>query len=297
MNFLPFFNFLCLIIFYQICTQISAWDYRIILKCLAWVVVGTLIWCIVQAFGVDPFFSLLKGVPIMTEGKESVVVGFVGNFTHLSAYLGMMLPLLFMLRKRLAWSSVAVLFVIILFFVNYGQYTVPITGIITACVTFLYYMWKTNRKGFIIAVSILCVSAGIYYFNLSEIARKALISSEGRLGEWTAYIPTIKKHFLFGQGLGAVNIASIVSGSPMNHSHCEYIQMLVEIGFVGLVAIGYCIYDTFRGKIDTHETVIMKAVLLGFLVQSATLFPAHLWLMITPVVFCYAGVYKHKEIA
>lgn len=293
----PFLNLLYLAIFYKLIVQyLDKKKIKLILKWLSYLILLTLFYCVIQSFKLDQLHNTIKGI-YLGEGAlydlgHPAVIGFIGNPTHLSAYLGMCLPFLFLYKKP--WLSISLLFIIISFFTNYGSRTVPITGIIVAIVTLLYCLFCFGKKKFVIGILILLILIGAVclFFDLGS----ELLSAKGRIGVWEEYWEYIKPSFILGRGLGANKVISTYSPDfkSFNHLHNEFLQVLLELGIIGLLIIIYGVWDFFRIKNKSKEDIILKAVFLGFLVQSFTLFPAHLWMTSSLAMFVYGCSYIRR---
>ena len=300
-NILPFFNFVCILVFYKLAVQYLNKDrIKIILRYLSYVLIITLFYCVFQSFGFDQFFKQveIKKAWYFNSFNHPAVTGFIGNPTHLSAYLGMCLPLLFSFkRKTTKVLSITLLFVIILFYTNWGSNTVPVTGIVVAIATLLYYCLRTCKVKFIIALTVCIISIRLLLDRIDINYIKGLLNSQSRLNIWAYYLENIKDNFVTGRGLGVVNILARKSNwQDFRFLHNEYLHFLIETGILGLSAIFYCIYDFFTVKVKpSKEKVILEALFLGFLIQSATLYPAHLWLMGSVGLIAYAGKYALKN--
>ena len=175
----------------------------------------------------------------------------------------------------------------------------PITGIIVGIFTFLYYVFRTNKK---LAFTLFAFLAGfgiIYYAKSSPESKEFIFATSGRQPVWDYYWLWAKKSFIVGNGLGATNVlSSLTKFKAFNLVHNEYLQFLFELGIIGILLIAYCIWDYLKLKAKEHETIISKGIFLGFLIQSYALYPAHLWIPATTVVFLYAGSYilKNEEL-
>ena len=108
-----------------------------------------------------------------------------------------------------------------------------------------------------------------------------------------------KDTFITGKGLNMVNALSKKLDKEqkhrMRHLHCEPLHFIVEIGFVGVMLAIWCIWSVLRLPVSSNLAWILKSVFIGFTFQSLSLFPAHLWMMSTTWMFCYAGLYLLKE--
>ena len=300
--FLPFVNLLCIVIFYQIIVSyLTSKSITTVIKSLSLVLIITLLYCTLQSFGIDPFMKVNLAVTEWKSGyymkfKHPAVVGFIGNPTHLSAYLGMCVPLLFIWKPVRAWLSTALLFIVICFCTNWGSKAVPITGIITAVIVLWYYLYKTSKKQFICFVLLSVLLGAVLLFKENT---NILFEENSRLAIWKYYLTESKKTFLFGRGLGTIlQLSKSSVFSSVSKLHNEFIHFHFEIGLAGLLLILFAIEDFFKLKVkETKQVIILKSVFLGFLIQSLTLYPAHLWFTGATAVLAYSGVYamKNKE--
>lgn len=295
---LPFFNFVCILLFYQIIVQhLNKEMISKILRCLSYVLVITLGYCTLQYFGLGQGMEVIetKHIDYYAWFKHPAVTGFIGNPTHLSAYLGMCLPLLFMQRKPIL--SISLLLFIVLFFLNWGAKTVPLTGIVVSFATLGYYLFKTNRKNFLFLIISIIVFGTILIKRTDTNYLNSFFSSQSRVSIWEYYFELIKSNFITGKGLGIVNILAKQSKwTDFRFLHNEYLHFLVELGLVGVVSIFACIYGFFKLKVkESKEKIILEALFLGFIIQSFTLYPAHLWLMVSIGILAYASKYALKN--
>lgn len=294
-SFLSFFNFLCLVLFYIVCVQhLNREDIYKILKWFSCSVFVMLVYCVLQEFRLDPFFRVINDLPY--KAIKPAVVGIIGNPTHLSGYLGMCLPVFFG-KKWFNYLSIILVWVILLFFTNFGNETatVAVSGIVVGICTTTYYLWKTNRKllwKFLIVIAIL-VSIVVLK------SERNLFNLEGRDGYWSLYLKLSQAHPLKGTGLGAVNVIANQQTDRwlkmVRHLHNEYLHFYFELGLIGLMIILYSIIDFFRVKLKEDDTTIkLKSLFLGFLISCLFTFPAHLWVVSTLAFFAYAGIYALK---
>jgi O-antigen ligase len=281
-----FFNLLTMVIFYRLCVEyLTPVDVTRILKLLVWVVIITMGFCVLQYYGLSQWLKpITEGLLIQTKGRHPVV-GFIGNPTHLSAYLGMMLPVLFMKSRRFAVISVGLLFTIICCTTSYIFKEVPVTGIVVALSTLLLYTVKREKIMFFFILSILFFTALFCYDKISG----KTFGDNGRFGMYQTKFTESKDKFVTGVGLGITRLKAIQTKDPNKHFHNEYLQSLNETGIIGLLIILYIIWGYLKIPTYDKEGVIMKCVFIGFLLQSFTLYPAHLWLVSSTATFVYAG--------
>jgi O-antigen ligase len=122
-----------------------------------------------------------------------------------------------------------------------------------------------------------------------------MLIDNGRLNQWIQYIPMLQRNIITGGGLNFVNTYSSSIGSIFDKLHCEYLQIIVEIGIVGLGFIAWMIWDLFTKKVNTtKESAIIRACLAGFCINALTLYPFHLWAISILIVFLYSSIYALK---
>lgn len=290
-------NFLYLIIFYKLCVQYLNKDsIKLILKWLSYSVLGVVFLCTLEKFGLSQFIKELPGIHHPVKGKL-FVTGVLGNPTLISAYLAMCLPLFFG-KKAFNILSITLIWIILLFFTGQGR-VISSTGIIVGMVVSGYYFYNVNKKAFFILLG--CSLVG-FLFIYGKID-KEILSATGRIPVWKKYFELSKDTFIFGKGLGSVQLLSATIGKfgsyRWNHLHNDFLEIGFKLGLAGLIAVFYCIFEYFKVKVKIDKNVlVLRAVFLGFLVSCLFLFPTYLWAFTPLVMFSYAGIFviKNKEL-
>jgi len=288
MQFFPYFNFLCLLIFYKICVQYLNRDkIEKILVWLKYMVLVHLFMCVLQKFGLAQFFELLETTPNI---KPSMVIGFLGNGTHLSGFLGMCVPLFLLKPKREDYLSL-ILMMIVMSLTGTLINDPSISGYIVSYILILVYMFVSNREMFTLIVlsSILLVS----WCFMKDLVSKNLFSDTGRFELWKYYWNLFKLNSpITGVGLGKINQLYTKTTFPTaRHLHLEYFQFMFETGIIGAVAILNLIVGFFRKGFHNKTQFILMLIVLGFLLSCCFNYPAHLWLPSTIAMFAYAAYF------
>ena len=106
MLFLPFFNFLCVVILFDIITTYANKElfYKFI-KYFAISFLIVLIYCVIQKFGLDQFY---RSIDKSLTRNNNEIVGIMGNVMHNSHFIAIGLPVLFFLKGW--WRKLAILF-------------------------------------------------------------------------------------------------------------------------------------------------------------------------------------------
>ena len=292
---IPFCCFIVAVLFYRLCVQyLNKKDIETALRWMYYSGIVTIVFCVLQKFGLSQFLVEAKGV-YHPETDKIFITGLIGNPVHLSAYLGMCLPLFFG-KKILNIISVIAIWGILLFWT--GMSFVPaISGIVIGIVVSFYYLLQINKKVFAIALAVFLLVCGVGYINRSKL-HPHTFTDNGRFGVWKKHFELSKDKFVVGNGLGSVAIRAKKTNKSrvrMDHLHNEFFHFTYELGFLGLMAILFCLWEWFRIKVKKDKTTItIKAIFIGFLFNCLFLFPAHIWIVSIFAVFLYASLYVIK---
>lgn len=293
----PYFNFLVLLIFYKLVIQhLSCIKIQRILNWLKYIVIITLITAALQKFGLSQFFKLLIA---NHHSHNNIVVGFIGNGTHLSGYLGMCVPL-FLMRINRENIIALVLMALVMMFTGTTINDPAISGYIVAWLVIAYYLFVKNKKGLIIWLGSTFVVGYLAYLVLDKDILLTFFGDNGRLGFWRYYWDIFRQSFpITGLGLGKLNRVHALTPFPGGrHLHLEYYHFMFELGIVGLVLILNLIKRFFEIRAKTETQFTLKLIVFGFCVSCCFNYPAHLWMTSTLAMFAYASFFalKNEEI-
>jgi len=290
--FLPFFNFLCIVILFDVLTTyVNKEFFNKFIKYFSIPFLIILVYSVVQQLGLDQFYRSID-LSLRTVNNNEVV-GIIGNPMHNSHFIVICLPVLFMfkgwVRKLLILFT---LFVILL--------TRSSSGFILALVVILFgqlFLKIFNWKEIILGI-ILGLIVGVLKFHSLDDAIKHFTFSSGRFEVWKNYIPVFIKKPLTGWGLGVINELSLQKQFfNWRHLHLEYYHFAVELGLIAVGIAFWGIVDYFRkfkSAVKDDVTVVMASMFLGFLLTSLFGYPMHLWILsvlgITAYSYLYIGV-------
>ncbi len=203
---------------------------------------------LLQFAGVDPF-SLAGWIAVGGSGPRMRVYATLGNPNFVAAFLVALLPLATFLNDALRSRGLAILFLILLgvaIFATGSRAAVPALA--------LALVWMSLLGGFA-RLRHLAAAAGILAVLLPVFApaRSLATTLRGRYYIWEVVAPHIREVPLLGFGPGALPVkwktweteywksgvvpeAEKVFAGPENHSHNEYLEMLVDSGEAGLAA-------------------------------------------------------------
>jgi O-antigen ligase len=101
------------------------------------------------------------------------------------------------------------------------------------------------------------------------------MSLTGRVPLWHQLLATVNERILTGFGVGAywtpqhIHLASAVVGSGVTHAHCAYIEAVLNVGIVGLIAYlltaGAAVREIFRRcNVHAEGGILFLAALMAF---------------------------------
>lgn len=291
-HFLVYFNFICLLVLYQLIVQYLNKDkIHKILILMKYVVIVTLFMCVLQRFGMAQFFDLLRERP-ENIGKDmnmlnNPVVGFIGNGTHLSGFLASTIPIFLWQRKREDWMALGLMALVLM---DCGT-TIglpSIAGLLTVLCVSVYWFknkWLTALAMIVLIGAFIGFLNGIPFF-----------SATGRIAIWEYYWGIFTKMPITGFGLGTVNILYPHTSIPnARHVHLEYLQYGVEIGLIGLTCILGMVNQFFHMVAKDKTELCLKACILGFLITGFLNYPSKLWLVSTWACFWWSSLYAIRN--
>lgn len=281
--FMPFFNLLCLILLYKLIVEyLDGKNIERILRWLKYSVMLLIIYCTLQYFKLDEFFSGINNT-----GDQ--LVGTIGNPMHLAGMLAMCQPLFFKKSFENILSLIVLWSVILL--------TGSATGLIAGIAVILFWLFFKKRLAFTIASAISVLSLIALYFYKSNF-----FFNSDRFRVWGLVCKAIKDKFITGFGLGTYGISNIGDTNiHWQHTHNEYLQIIFELGSIGLVLVLWCIWDYFRlfKSLKTDLTIRLASIFFGFCLLCGVTFFSHLWITSIIGMMAYASLYaiKNTEVA
>jgi O-antigen ligase len=280
---MPFFNWLCFLIFYKLAFNLNRDIIQKILEWFSYALCLYLFYCILQFFNLDPYF---KVVGYFGNNPEYKVVGLLGNQTQNALYLAICLPIFYLNKNCFSILNACLIWAIL-----------AITGSASAIATALIVTLFFNCFYRLPKVYFLYLFLGsVGFITLKWDFLPTYLNPHKRLEIWTKLWSYIKIQPIFGQGLGAMNvIAQKKELFAWRHAHNEYWHFLVETGFIGLFLILYCIWEYFRKIFKDRLAVTLASLFLGFCIAALLYYPAHLFLPATVGMFSYTFMYVLKN--
>ncbi|MGB5106913.1 MAG: O-antigen ligase family protein [Candidatus Zixiibacteriota bacterium] len=246
-------DFLWLFLYYVLLINILTTEFRI----------KGFVWLFMLAGGYNAISSAIayfSGTLVVAQGIERAE-GLSGTDPNTLA-VSIMLALPFLLFS-MQWIKNNFLRLIPLIFLVAGVFTIAITGSrsgVIGIVTVAFLVWLVTKKKMITAVvAILVLIAGWFALPPQYQTRYSTIfseerdaSSEGRIDAWKAGWGMFKANPITGIGVDCFPLA-YSSGNysdvrALLRPHNMYIQIIAELGLVGLVTFGALIWYVMRSN-------------------------------------------------
>jgi len=279
--FMPFFNILCIVWFYKLCTEyLDRKDIAKIFKWLRYSVILLLLYCTLQYFKLDEFLSGLAD-----SGDQ--LVGTIGNPSHLAGYLALLSPLFF--NKKGVLPLILLWFIILL--------TGSASGLFTALVVLVAYLLIKRRFWLGGGVSFLACFGGVVLL----LTKSNFFTSSHRLEVWRMALEVFKGKPITGFGLGSFALNKFYINrisSIWRHAHNEYLQISFELGIIGLVLILWVIFNALKDgwtlRKDNNGAILIS-IFVGFICLSCFTFTMHLWQISVLAMMVYSFIYVLKN--
>jgi len=228
-----------------------------------------------QALNFDPIFKDLD-----TSVKTHEIVGLIGNPSHFSIYLAIILPIFWVFKNKAStiaqagiWSLLAIILV----------RNASVTGILAAIAASLTW-WMFKNKHVAVLIGVLTISV-IGFLLIRQSHFHQILTDSGRFKAWETFSKLIGNSPMWGIGPGAISfISNGFKGAIAQWRHChnEFLQITIEQGLAGLALVCWFIYDTYKRIVVIRQDVLtpaLAAICVAFLVSSMNMYPAHLWML------------------
>jgi hypothetical protein len=278
---LPYLMHLLLLVwFYQ--AAMMTWTVEFLTVLLRWMAragVIVIVYCFLQALQLDQFLKSVDNHSI------SVVVGTIGNPSHLAIQLAILIPL-FLLQNRWYWKGWAlVAFGLLLMTHSAG-------GQVSALIAL--WWWALRRQQQLIPLMALFTIIVLLFV----VRHPTTLNPFGRFEAWAKFNEFFRQQPITGMGPGF--IMEISKGIPKEsviyhwrHTHCEFFQIAIEYGLIGFGLISWLIVDAFKRMWTLPQTplvVALSCMLIAFFVNAWVNFPAHLWQIGSYALVAYCGL-------
>ena len=300
LNMYTFFNFLTFLVFYKLSVDhLTREKMDVILKYVTYGISCVVAYAILQKFNLDQFQNPLETQGMAQNDARKIasdyIVGTIGNPTHLSAYLGISLPLFYMRDTKFHFFTACLIWLVI-------GWTGSSSGLLTAISATAFYGIFFKAKAMtpiivgIVFYAVMFASKG----NLAASWISTYLNPYGRFEIWGKILEICKVSPIFGHGLGYMRFLHIVDKTNTNwgHAHSEMLQLLLELGLIGVSLVVLCLFHyfkTFMRSVKGGMNVALASMMVGFIVNSFFSFPAHLWLISSLVMISYTFIYVSQN--
>ena len=278
--FMPFFNLLCLVWLYKIIVEYATSGcIEKILKWAKYSILLILFYCTLQYLSLDQFFrSIDIGI------RKDMLVGTIGNQSHLAGFLAIVQPLFFKKNRQDILSLILLWLIITL--------TTSASGFLCGLAVIGFWLFFNYKKT---AISFSIISVGLIVAIF--IKYSVYFSSSGRFEMWVKVLDIFRDKPITGFALGSFGALKIKTSGHWQHLHNEFYQIAFELGIIGLVLVLWCIWDYFKTfrTIKSDTTIKLASIFFGFCLLGLMTFGAHLWLISVYGMFAYASLYALKN--
>lgn len=283
---IPIFCCLWIVLFYY--AAVSQWTYPLLEQLTLWISragIVVLVYCCLQLLSWDQFFSQFH----TEQTKKDLLVGTIGNPSHLGTYIACLLPYLLIQRKRYwkLWSLLAIVMLLL---------TKSMGAWIAAFLSLTWMAFQTSKRLGWSMVGLGIIGSVVAYFLITPsdyLARSKVIMP-------FASIMEVKS--ITGMGPGFIfQMSKRITEGPLQlwrHTHNEYLQIGIEQGLVGLGIVLWGIWhwiQTAQRVPKTRLSVALIASFIAFTMNSFTSFPMHLWLLASFGLVSYCGIYALRR--
>lgn len=239
-----------------------------ILKIFCGTTIFQLIWMIVQSLNIDPVFHYVNVYGERLPYKIPLV-GWSGNPCVLGVSLAITSFLFFQYFRIKKFPVLFFITLIAALFVRNATTVLCFSGGLLFYILCKYRNKWIYSASFIIAVLTVLFLIFVKHPNLD------------RLPIWQAMVPQILKHPLVGFGLDSFRMLKVIIHErvPVLEAHNDYLQILFELGGIGLILflgfVGSIFYKFFKFGFSNRQLCIMSG-LIAYLISGLTIFPMHL---------------------
>lgn len=203
--------------------------------------------------------------PLLMEGSQGAFRYFLNNGTlsGISGQTGtnaflLSVGLSILLFKKKNFKDIVLLLLFVFFIFMSGKRGIILANLI-AYITVYFVINRFNYKKIIsIIVILICLALSTWWLLSFNLIRELNEFSSGRIALYNQAINIFKENFLFGTGINTFStnlIESIYFEEGLN-AHNVYIQLLSEVGLIGLII--FCIAQistfTYVYKLSTEKT-------------------------------------------
>jgi len=238
----------------------------IVLKFIAITGVLNALYAYLQMADLDPIFTYVahfeRTIPTGFLGQQTLFGPFMVACFICSLYLRWYIPALMILIPCIATKS-----------------SFTYLSLLAALTVYVGYQTR-YRWSLLITAFAVCGLAGVFYF----YGDSEMLHSRGRFEVWSKTLELWEKTPIFGRGQGLFapiyHKYQTLDSKTMNglflSAHNDYIQLLFEVGIVGVLAAFYMLYDlviNFWKKRHVFQVVACFTICVVFLVNAMGNFP------------------------
>ena len=242
-------------------------------------------WCgfVMACYTILQYFKLDQIFQTCTDGTYGHMAGFIGNPTHVSPYIAMIIPICLYLRRR-------IMTVVMVVAVCLTTSSVAIIAMGVSILCYFVFQTKKLRRNILLIVLGMCVLGAVWTYLPTELAIKVkdtgIISDNQRFLYWgqalnDLRIPQLegsKQIFpLTGMGLGTYKyLFHFQHQNSFFQAHNEYVELTYNLGLIGLGLFFGAIAMFFKRNFNIKDKLRM-ALFASFICVAITAGGAFIW--------------------
>ena len=264
------FSALVIYIGFKKLLEISFLKSGILLRIVCIGVLFQCVWIIMQAFNFDPVFY-----PVDMMGRyvkmSMPICGWSGNTSLLGVYFACSA---FLFLEYFKIKKIPILFFVIMVFSLVLKNATTAIALVSGGIFYLFNRYALKRKYILTGILILLLLVGFFIYVKQP--------NFDRLPIWRKLISDgIRIRPFVGSGLGVFSNLMIIdkTNTPWLEAHNDYLQMILEIGLVGLfLFMGFIIsrFREFFSKKRNNQQICLMSCLVAYLMSAVSLFPMHI---------------------
>ena len=272
-----------------------------IINIMVWVGIAMSAYCILQSFGIDQFFAD-AATQARLHTPSYKICGTLGHPTLVSAFIAMIIPLSFYLKKY--WASALMLVAVII--------TKSDIAAGALVLSLIFYIGLRNKKTAIITAILTTILASALTFAYVTTPFKAYIKDSGRFAMWADVFKSTNKPAINGlkqkypiTGIGIGSFGKIYHTKDKNNTwyqaHNEYLETYYNTGVIGFILfmLGWMTFFKRRNIFSNQYNKYLLTSFFCISVCAAGTFPwqlgAHAYYTITILGLLTQGEYYGIE--
>lgn len=215
------------------------------------------------------------------------VIGFIGNPMIVGNFVAISAQFNLFFKDRLHY-----IFYIVGFIATALTFTAGAPIAYMMCAIIFFFIYNRKIAYGLIGMSVLSLGGLLLLDQLGNITEK-FYSFSDRLQAWKASLDLWWKMPYTGTGIGTYRAANtLIQTTHWWQVHNEPLQIMQELGLIGLGLISAILFKFFKGVTKSREVFVCSLVVISGILNSIPSFPLH----IAPTIFLLILAFSFTEI-